>query len=80
MDTRTTINPEDTARERIEAAIDEAPHACACGRPMVIGTHGDSLWVECESLQGKSGIRLTLASGFHDWREIELPEPFSAAA
>jgi hypothetical protein len=76
----TTAEIEDKAREILESAISEAPRACACGRPMVINTHGDALWIECESLRAKSGFRLSLASGFHDRRAIELPEGLPAAA
>jgi hypothetical protein len=78
--TMTTTEAQNRAREIIESAIAEAPETCACGRPMIIGSHGPDVWIECESLESKRGLRLTIASGFHDWRTISLSEVLGVAA
>ena len=80
--TTATMTPatEDLARERIEAAIDESTYCTLCGGSMGVAIRGEEMWVECEHLQSKSGLRLALASGFHDRRHVELPEGVLAAA
>jgi hypothetical protein len=80
MYTTTMSEAQDKAREIIESSIAEAPDFCACGRPMTIETRDGKVWIECVSLSGKNGLRLALASGFHDWRAVELPMPLQAAA
>ncbi len=80
MYTTAMSEAQDKAREIIESSIAEAPDFCACGRAMAIDTRGGQVWIECESLSGKSGFRHVLASGFHDWRVIDLPAPLPAAA
>jgi hypothetical protein len=71
---------QDMAREILESLIAEAPEVCACGRPMTVASLGTRVSIECESLRGKSGLRLAIASGLHDWRAVELPGTLSAAA
>jgi tRNA threonylcarbamoyladenosine modification (KEOPS) complex Pcc1 subunit len=71
---------QDTAREILESLIAEAPEVCACGRTMTVVSRGARVSVECESLRDKSGLRLAIASGLHDWRAVELPATLSAAA
>jgi len=41
---------------------------------------GAEMWVECESLGSRSGLRLAFAAGFHDRHLVELPEGVLAAA
>ncbi len=76
----TTSDTQERAREIIESTIADVRDTCACGRPMTISTSGNQIRIECESLRGKHGLRLALASAFHDWRSIELPEELPAAA
>jgi hypothetical protein len=71
---------EDLARERIESALDESTYCALCGGAMRVAIHGAEMWVECESLRAKHGLRLAIASGFHDRRHVDLPEGVLAAA
>ena len=80
MSSTMTSDVQDRAREIIESAIDEMADTCACGRTMTVDAHGNQVWIECESLRGKRGLRLVIASGFHDRRVVELPAPLGAAA
>ncbi len=80
MYTTTMSEAHDKAREIIESSIAEAPDFCVCGRRMTVDTRDDRVWIECESLRGKRGLRHAIASGFHDWRTVELPTPLHAAA
>ncbi len=41
---------------------------------------GAEMWVECESLGSRSGLRLAISAGFHDRHLVELPEGVLAAA
>ena len=70
---------EDLARERIEAALHDLTYCAGCGGWMRVDVRGAELWVECESLRSKSGLRLAISAGFHDRRRVELPEAFLAA-
>jgi hypothetical protein len=72
--------PEDVARERIEAAQQDLTHCTACGRPMSVAVRGEAMWLECENLRSKTGLRLGFSAGFHDRSRIELPEGVLAAA
>lgn len=71
---------QDLARERIEAALRDLTYCAQCGGWMGVDVRGAELWVECESLRSKSGLRLAISTGFHDRRRVELPEGFLAAA
>lgn len=75
-----TPNAEDRARERIEAAMRDLTFCSQCGQSMRAVVRGAEMWVECESLSSKSGLRLGISAGFHDRRRIELPEGVLAAA
>ena len=71
---------EDLARERIEAALHDLTNCTGCGGWMRVDVHGAEMWVECESLRSKSGLRLAISAGFHDRRRVVLPEGVLAAA
>ena len=71
---------EDAARERIESALHDLRSCTACGQPMTVAVRGDELWVECESLRAKTGLRLGFSAGFHDRHRVELPEGVLVAA
>jgi len=71
---------EDTARERIEAALHDLTYCTVCGGSMRVDVRGDDMWVECESLRSRTGLRLALSAGFHDRFRIDLPEGLPAAA
>jgi hypothetical protein len=71
---------EDLARERIEGALQDLTYCALCGGWMRVEVRGAELWVECESLRSKSGLRLAISAGFHDRRRIDLPEGVLAAA
>jgi hypothetical protein len=71
---------EDLAREQIEAALRDLNYCAQCGGWMRVDVRGAELWVECESLRCKRGLRLAISAGFHDRRRIELPEGVLAAA
>ncbi len=71
---------EDTARERIEAAMHDLTYCTVCGGSMRVSVRGAEMWVECDSLHAKSGLRLAFSAGFHDRFRIELPEGILAAA
>jgi hypothetical protein len=70
MNTFTMSTDEDLARERIEMASHDHPFCRACGQPMTIEVHGRELWLECSSLRPLRGLRLRLASNFHDRHSI----------
>jgi hypothetical protein len=54
---------------------------CAqCGGWMRVDVRGAEMWVECESLRSKSGLRLAISAGFHDRRRVELPGGVLVAA
>ena len=74
------IDVEDLARERIEEALHDLTYCAGCGGWMRVDVRGAEMWVECESLRCKSGLRLAISAGFHDRRRIELPEGALAAA
>jgi hypothetical protein len=74
-----TTTTEDLARERIEAALHELTYCAGCGGWMRVDVRGAELWVECESLRSKSGLRLAISAGFHDRRRVALPEACLAA-
>lgn len=74
------ITPEEVARERIEAAMHDLTSCTACGGSMRVDVRGEELWVECESLRSKTGLRLEFSAGFHDRQRIELPEGVLVAA
>jgi hypothetical protein len=80
MNALLTNTTEDLARERIEAALHELTYCSGCGGYMRVDVRGAEMWVECESLSSKSGLRLGISAGFHDRRRIELPEGVLAAA
>ena len=71
---------EDLARERIEAALHDLTYCAGCGGWMRVDVRGQEMWVECERLRSKSGLRLAISAGFHDRRRVELPEGVLAAA
>ena len=71
---------EDLAREQIEAALRDLTYCTQCGGWMRIDVRGAEMWVECESLRSKRGLRLAISAGFHDRRRIELPKGLLAAA
>jgi len=71
---------EDRARELIEAELRDLTCCHQCGRPMRVSVRGAEMWVECESLGSRSGLRLAFAAGFHDRHLVELPEGVLAAA
>lgn len=73
-------NAEDRARERIEAAMRDLTFCSQCGQSMRAVVRGAVMWVECESLGSKSGLRLAISAGFHDRHMVELPEGVLAAA
>ena len=73
-------NTEDLARERIEAALHDLTYCAGCGGWMRVDVRDAEMWVECESLRSKSGLRLAISAGFHDRRRVELPEGALAAA
>jgi hypothetical protein len=75
-----TPNAEDRARERIEAAMRDLTFCSQCGQSMRAVVRGAEMWVECESLGSKSGLRLAISAGFHDRHVVELPEGVLAAA
>jgi hypothetical protein len=59
-----------SAIERIERAERETPY-CECGQPMVAIAHDGAIWLECTSLECRSGnafVRLlsAIVSGGHD--------------
>lgn len=74
------IPAEDLARERIEAALRELTYCTQCGGWMRVDVRGAEMWVECESLRSKTGLRLAVSAGFHDRCRIALPEGVLAAA
>ncbi len=80
MYTTTTSEAQERAREIIESTVADVRDTCVCGQPMTISASGNQIRIECESLRGKHGLRLAIASGFHDWRAIDLPEDLPAAA
>ena len=80
MNELTKTTSEDVARERIDAALHDLTYCTQCGRPMLVAVRGAEMWVECETLGSKSGLRLGIAAGFHDRRQIALPEGILAAA
>jgi len=47
---------------------------------MRVSVRGAEMWVECESLGSRSGLRLAISTGFHDRHLVELPEGVLAAA
>ena len=47
---------------------------------MRVDVRGAEMWVECESLRAKSGLRLAISAGFHGRRRVELPGGVLAAA
>ena len=71
---------QELARERIEAALHDLTYCAQCGGWMRVDVRGQELWVECESLRSKSGLRLAISAGFHDRRRVELPGGVLAAA
>jgi hypothetical protein len=71
---------QDLARERIEAALRDLTFCAQCGGSMRGEVRGAEMWVECESLRSKSGLRLAISAGFHDRRRVELPEGVLTAA
>jgi hypothetical protein len=71
---------EDVARERIEAALHDLTYCAGCGGWMRVDVRGAEMWVECESLRSKSGLRLAISAGFHDRRRVDLPDGVLAAA
>lgn len=71
---------EDLARERIEEALHDLTYCTQCGGSMRVDVRGAEMWVECESLRSKRGLRLAISAGFHDRRRVELPEGVLAAA
>ena len=71
---------EDRARDLIESALQDLSYCHQCGRSMRAGVRGAELWVECESLGPKTGLRLGISAGFHDRHHVELPEGALAAA
>jgi hypothetical protein len=71
---------EDTARERIEAALHDLTYCAVCGGWMRVDVRGAETWVECESLRTKTGLRLAISAGFHDRRRVEFPAGIPAAA
>lgn len=75
-----TPNAEDRARERIEAAMRDLMFCSQCGQSMRAVVRGAEMWVECESLGSKSGLRLAISAGFHDRHVVELPGGVLAAA
>jgi len=74
------MTTEDLARERIEAAMHDLTYCAGCGGWMMVDVRGAELWVECESLRSKSGLRLAISAGFHDRCRVDLPEGVLAAA
>ena len=72
--------PEDVARERIEATLHDLTFCSGCGGAMRVDVRGAEMWVECESLRSKSGLRLAFSAGFHDRHVVELPEGALVAA
>jgi hypothetical protein len=75
-----TPSAEDRARERIEAAMQDLTYCSQCGQSMRAVVRGAEMWVECEGLGSKSGLRLAISAGFHDRHLVELPEGVLAAA
>jgi ribosomal protein L37AE/L43A len=71
---------EDRARELIEAELRDLTCCHQCGRSMRVSVRGAEMWVECDSLGSKSGLRLGISAGFHDRHLVELPEGVLAAA
>lgn len=80
MNELTMTTDEDTARERIESAMHDLNFCTVCGGSMRVAVRGAEMWVECESLRSRTGLRLGLSSAFHDRVRIELPEGVLAAA
>lgn len=75
-----TTNDQDRARELIEDAVRTLAYCGTCGNAMLLVVRDEELWAECTSLSGKHGLRLELASGFHDRHRVELPEGVLSAA
>ena len=75
-----TPSAEDRARERIEAAMQDLTYCSQCGQSMRAVVRGTEMWVECEGLGSKSGLRFAISAGFHDRHIVELPEGVLAAA
>ena len=71
---------EDHAREMIEIAMQELMTCTQCGRSTAVTVRGEEIWVECPSLNSKSGLWLAFSAGFHDRRHVELPQGDLAAA
>ena len=72
MNTITMRTDQDIARERIETAWQRYPTCTACGSPMRMELRGDTLWIECATFRGLTGLRHTLATGFHDRHRVEI--------
>ena len=71
--TLTTRSEASRVREIIESALREH-HACGdCGEQMGIAEHDGRLWIECASLHGRTGLRHTLSSAFHERHRLWLP-------
>jgi hypothetical protein len=75
-----TTTAEDRARERIEATVRDLTCCSQCGHSMRALVRGAEMWVECESLGSKRGLRLAISAGFHDRHLVELPEGVLTAA
>jgi hypothetical protein len=80
MNELSILTAEDTARERIEAALQHLTYCTVCGGSMRVDVRGAEMWVECESLRSRTGLRLAISAGFHDRFRIDLPEGLLAAA
>ena len=80
MNEQPTPNAEDRARERIEAAMQDLTYCSQCGQSMRAVVRGAEMWVECEGLGAKRGLRFAISAGFHDRHMVELPEGVLAAA
>ena len=70
----------DIARDRIETAWQRYPTCTSCGSPMSVELDGGSLWIECTSFRGLTGLRRALASGFHDRHRIDVESDTLLAA
>lgn len=79
MNEQTMTTEGDLARERIEGAMQDLMFCAGCGGSMRVDVRGPELWIECESLRSKGGLRLAISAGFHDRRRIDLSDVLAAA-